>query len=203
MMQVRLVNVSLSIFYWRKSEFCNLEARVEEGRVEECSKVAQPQSPPSNICVCSCQCLEVAQPHSSSWTMCVLMSLLGGGTATIPALKRVWVRSCQWLEVVQPLSPPCNLCEWSCQCLKVAQPQSPPWNVCVYSCQYLEVEEGEDLLGTIKESAASFLTEVASRTKSKCLFLIAILLFMYPFLISPSLSTIPSFSSNQFSVLLK
>ena len=34
------------------------------GRGEECSKVAQ--SPPSNLCVCSCQCLEVAQPQYPS-----------------------------------------------------------------------------------------------------------------------------------------
>ena len=43
--------------------------------------------------VCSCQCLEVAQPQSPCILeprVCVLiMSMLGGGATTIPTLKRV------------------------------------------------------------------------------------------------------------------
>ena len=75
------------------------------------------QSPPSNLCVCSCQCLEVAQLQSFStcacvndWRwhshnlhlepwVCVLMSMPGGGIATISTLKVVCVFSCQCLVV--------------------------------------------------------------------------------------------------------
>ena len=42
--------------------------------------------------VCSCQCLEVAQPQSPfilQPLVCVLMSMLGGGATTIPTLKCV------------------------------------------------------------------------------------------------------------------
>ena len=50
---------------------------MEEGRGEECLKVAQPQSPPSNVCVCLCQCLEVVQIVCVC--VCLPMSMLGGG----------------------------------------------------------------------------------------------------------------------------
>ena len=68
------------------------------------------------VCVCSYQCLEVAQPqslvhglasmigggihnlHLESW-VCVLMSMPGGGIATISILKVVCVCSCQCLVV--------------------------------------------------------------------------------------------------------
>ena len=58
------------------------------------TKVAQ--SPPSNLCVCSCQCLEVAQPQ---YFVHVLASMIRGGIATISTLKVVCVCSCQCLVV--------------------------------------------------------------------------------------------------------
>ena len=58
------------------------------------TKVAQ--SPPSNLCVCSCQCLEVAQPQS---LVHVLASMIGGGIATISILNRGCVCLCQCLKV--------------------------------------------------------------------------------------------------------
>ena len=134
----------------------NSEARVEE----ECLKVAQPQSH-LQTCVCSCQWFEVAQPQPPSWTgsvcayvnawrwylhleMCVLMSMLGGGTAIISILNGV----CAYVNAYTHLETCAHVNAWRwhshnlhvflnhecvclCQCLEVVQPQSLPWNVCV------------------------------------------------------------------------
>ena len=78
---------------------------MEEGRGEECVKVAQPQSPPSNFCVCSCQCLEEVQSLSPSLNVCVLMSMLGGGTVIISILNRVCV--CAYVNAYPTLKCAC------------------------------------------------------------------------------------------------
>ena len=81
------------------------------GRGEECSKVAQ--SPPSNVCV--------------------LLSMLGGGTATISILNRV----CQYLEVGATIS--IFNCVCVCPCLEVAQRYSNNLHLELCMCAHVHL----------------------------------------------------------------
>ena len=93
----------------------------------------------------------------------VLLSMLGGGAAIIPTLNGVC--SCQCLEVVQPLSPPCNLCVCMRAHARVC--------ACAHVCVLMSILGGTGGLSwDNKRKALAFLTEVPSRTKSKCLLLI-------------------------------
>ena len=117
--------------------------------------MAQPQSPPSNLCVCLCQCLVVPQPQSPPSDVCVCScqcleveeweDLLGTitGTATTSTFKPV----CVLMSMLGGAT---------ISTLK---------HLCVCSCQCLEVEEWEDLLGTIKERRSSFLNRTSRSTE--------------------------------------
>ena len=70
------------------------------------------------------KCLVLVQPQPPPSNLCVLMSMLGDGTATISTLKPV----CAYVNASRWYNHNPNL-ERVCVC------------VCVWSCQFLEVEE--------------------------------------------------------------
>ena len=76
------------------------------------------------ICVSSCKCLVLVQPQSPPSNLCVLMSMLGDGTAAISTLKLVcvcaYVNASRWCNHNPHLERVC-VCVWSCQSLEVEE----------------------------------------------------------------------------------